>query len=519
MIMTAKSAMSDTYGEGPSVVSLFERHAERTPNAQCLTHDGVTRTFAEVDESANRLANVLIECGVVAGDRVALLSHTSPIFYELTLACGKIGAIAMLLNSRLSEREIVQILENGEPRIILAAPEFVNSIANAHTNAHARTIGLNGELAALLAGANHARPTPRENLDDATLLLYTSGTTGRPKGVMISHRNLAFIEPMAREIWSATRESVNLVILPLYHIGGIGYGLMTLSQGGHTVLSSKADPASVLSLMREHGVTHSLLVPTIVQNLVNAVEAGEEPPKTVEKVIYGASIMPTPLLVRAMELFGCGFINSYGMTETSGTVTSLSEADHELVGPGARKLKSCGRALPWVELRLVVPETGAIANIDEVGEIQVRTRMNMQGYWRNPEETAKTLSPEGWLRTGDAAAMDESGNVYIKGRYKDMIISGGENIYPAEIENVLHEHEDVEEAVVVGAPHEKWGETPKAFVKLKDGARLAEAELREFLSGRLARYKRPSSIVFVDDFPRNVSGKVVRRNLQESVKS
>ena len=302
--------------------------------------------------------------------------------------------------------------------------------------------------------------------------------------------------------------------MPLFHIGGIGYGMMALSQGGHTVLMQQPDPALVMDLIARHHVTHAFFVPTVIQRLVEYAEQGGKVPTGLQRMIYGASPIGESILRRAMKAFGCRFIHAYGMTETSGTVVTLPLQDHDPDGPNPGRLRSCGKPLPWVELALIDPATGDPVATGEVGEIRIKSPMNMLGYWQKSAETGATITPGGWLCTGDAAWQDADGYVYIHDRYKDMIVSGGENIYPAELENVLLAHPQVGEVAVIGTAHPRWGETPRAYVIPRGDMAPSEAEIIAFTRDRLAHYKCPTSVVFVAALPRNASGKLLKRDLR-----
>ncbi len=494
----------------PTLLSLLRHFAAQTPNAPCLAHGETLLSFRDLDEASDRLAATLLARGVADGDRVALLAHAAPIFYELAYACAKIGAIMLPLNWRLAPREIGQIVADAEPALVL-----VQSALAAHLAEAPATPCI--DLDALFASAVTA-PVPLmvRDIDPhaPTLLLYTSGTTGVPKGVLISQANLSYVGRMARETWNFDATSVNLVAMPLFHIGGIGYGMMALSQGGHTVLLDRLDPTSIVETVNRHGITHAFFVPTVIQRLVDHVEAGGEIPRGLRRILYGAAPIGEPLLRRALALFGCDFSHAYGATETAGTVVSLPPAEHNPDGATPERLRSCGRPLPWVELDLVDPATEQPVATGEVGEIRIRSGMVMLGYWRKPQETAAAVTADGWLRTGDAAYRDAEGFLFIRDRYKDMIVSGAENIYPTEIENVLGAHPDVGQVAVIGVPHEKWGETPRAYVVPRVGANPDEAALIDFTRARLARYKCPTSIRFVGALPQNASGKILKKDLR-----
>lgn len=500
-----------------ALLNLFRRHVQRTPDSACLILDDEIITFSELDCRSGRLAAALASQGVEPGDRVAILTGMSPISFELLFACSKLGAIMMPLNWRLSEREIADILEDGTPSLVLVSSEH-QALFGRSGEAYP-IINLDGDYAGWRD--THSCLTPERDVDpDAViLLLYTSGTTGLPKGVMITEHNLSFVEPTAREIWGFTQSSVNLVAMPLFHIGGIGYGMMAMSQGGLTVLVKDPGPVALLNAMDRWKVTHAFFVPTVIQRLTEQAESDGTAPRSLKMMIYGAAPIGASLLRRAMHIFGCGFSHAYGMTETSGTVISLPPDEHRTEGKDAARLKSCGRPLPWVEMELREPGSGAATPVGEIGEIHIRSAAVMKGYWKKPEDTRAATSADGWLRTGDAAWQDENGFVYIHDRYKDMIVSGGENIYPAEIEKVLQGHSDIAEVAVVGVTHERWGETPRAYVVCRNGAKSTEADLIEFSRTQLARYKCPTSVVFVDCLPRTASGKILKPALRALGKS
>ncbi|GAA3999933.1 class I adenylate-forming enzyme family protein [Sphingomonas humi] len=492
----------------PTLLDLLRRFAGERPQATALLFGGDRLTFAELDRRSSQLANGLVSKGIRSGDRIAILARNHPVFYELLFAAMKIGAMMMPLNWRLSSAEVAAILADGEPHLLLLDSEL-DCRAD--------------DLDIIPLGADfdtwvQAQPADDQSAQSArsepSLLLYTSGTTGKPKGVMITPDNLSFVERTAREAWGFTADSVNLVAMPLFHIGGIGYGMMALSQGGTTVLLRQPDPSDVVTAMRDHGATHGFFVPTVLERILDHLEGSDAPPPTsLERLVYGAAPIGRPTLDRALRLLGCGFDHAYGMTETAGTVISLPPRDH--LDDSDERLRSIGRPFPWVELRLADPATGDDVAPGEVGEILIRSPVVAPGYWRKPAETAAAIDAEGWLRTGDAAIIDAEGYVTLVDRFKDMIVSGGENIYPREIENVLLAHPDVADVAVIGIPHERWGESPAAFVIAVTGATLPENDLRAFLRERLAHFKCPSLIRIVPELPRNPSGKVLKGEMRK----
>jgi long-chain acyl-CoA synthetase len=470
-------------------------------------------TFRELNDRSSRVANALLQRGVRRGDRVAVIARNAPVHFELFFGCAKAAAIMLPINWRLSPPEILAILADASPSVLLVSTELRSSLSG--MSSAPEVIDLDTVFPAWRDAASSVDPDPPIDPNDATLILYTSGTTGLPKGAMISHANLSYIERLARELWGFTADSVNLVAMPLFHIGGMGYGMMALSQGGHTVLLQQPAPAATIDAIRGHSVTHAFFVPAVIQMLVDAPGVDEMNLTSLQRVIYGASPISETLVKRAIAVFGCAFNHAYGMTETAGTVVTLAPQDHDPGGPLAHRLRSCGLPVPWAEVALVDPATGSPVRTGEVGEIRIRSGMNMLGYWRKPAETAATITSDGWLCTGDAAFRDADGYVYIHDRYKDMIVSGGENIYPTEIENVLSHHPGVVEVAVIGVTHPRWGETPKAFVVARSGTQLSEAELIAFTRTRLAHYKCPTSIAFVAALPRNASGKILKRQMRD----
>jgi long-chain acyl-CoA synthetase len=308
---------------------------------------------------------------------------------------------------------------------------------------------------------------------------------------------------------------VNLVPSPLFHVGGIGYALTALGQGGHTVLPPRADPATMLRLIEVHRVTHAFLVPTLVAALTEQAEVDNPELSSLQVIAYGAAPMTETLLLRAMTTLRCAFLGVYGMTETAGSVTALPPDDHDPGGPRAGLLRSIGRALPWHEVRVFDPASGAPVPAGQVGEIWVRSGQNTPGYWGLPAETAEVLTEAGWLRTGDAAYTDADGYLYLHDRIKDLIISGGENVYPAEVENALASHPGVAEVAVIGVASKRWGETVKALAVPARSATPTATELIDHARSRLAHYKCPTSVEFLDELPRNASGKIAKTTLRE----
>jgi acyl-CoA synthetase (AMP-forming)/AMP-acid ligase II len=504
---------------GPSTdtfAGIIRAHAANCPTASALSFGGTTLTFAQLHERSSRTANALRADGVKAGDRVAVLTKNCAEYFELIFACSMIGAILAGLNWRLAPVEITAIVEDAKPAFAIVGAEerlLLTEQARAVSGLR-RVITLGAEYDAWRDEASSDDPGHVGALDDVILLLYTSGTTGLPKGVMLTNGSMAYTRRLAAESWGMGPESVNLVAMPMFHIGGCGYGTSTMMVGGHTVLMREVNPAVVIELISRYRVTHAFFVPTVVQSLLQVPGVETADLSSMRLLMYGAAPIGDVLLRRALGVLKCQFMQAYGMTESSGTVVVLNPQDHDPDGPRAPLLKSIGRALPWVELRVIDPRTMQDAPPGKVGEIWLRSAMIMKGYWNKPDATREAIVEGGWFRTGDAAYHDAHGYLTLFDRFKDMIISGGENIYPAEIENVLNGHPAVHEVGVVGVPHERWGETPMAIVVLKPGHTTESQELIAFTRDHLAHYKCPTVVTFADSLPRNASGKLLKRELR-----
>jgi long-chain acyl-CoA synthetase len=495
--------------------TVLREHGAERPSAPALSFEDATLSFAELDALSSRAANALLSEGVKAGDRVAVLTKNRAEVFELIFACSKIGAILTGLNWRLAPAEIAAIVEDAAPVIAFLGPDEAGLLDERARGVASlrRAVTLGAEYDAWRGAAPAEDPGHTGAPGDVILLLYTSGTTGQPKGVMLTNEGMSYTRRLA-EAWGMGPDSVNLVAMPMFHIGGCGYGSSTMMAGGHTVLMREVNPAKAIELIAKHRVTHTFFVPTVVQSLLRVPGIEKADISSLQLLMYGASPIGDVLLRRALDTLKCNFMQAYGMTESSGTVVMLEPRDHDPDGPRANRLRSCGRPLPWVELRVIDPNTLGDAAAGQVGEIWLRSPMIMKGYWNKPGATREAIVDGGWFRTGDAAYLDDEGYVVLYDRFKDMIISGGENIYPAEVENALIAHPGVQEVGVIGVAHERWGETPMAIVVLKPGQPAEPQDLIEFTRGRLARYKCPTIVAFAETLPRNASGKLLKREMR-----
>ena len=498
------------------VADVIRGHATRRPEAIALRNGERELSYGELDERSNRLAQALLARGVGAGTRVAYLDRSSPEVVELLFAASKVGAVLVPLNWRLAPPELAAVLEDAKAPVLIAGPAF-REVADGLLQrlSPAPDLVVVGEgYEAWLAAHQPRDPGGRGDAGDVIVQMYTSGTTGVPKGVLTTHGNLA-VTAQTSQRWGFDERSVSLTPLPMFHIGGIGWAYCGLWHGATTVLVSEFDAESVLDVLERRRVTNAVLVPTMLQMLTAVPGAAERDYSALRSIAYGAAPITTTVLKASMRTFGCALFGLYGLTESTGGVVALEPEDHDPGGPREHLLRSAGRPYPWVELRVVDPVGGRPLGPREVGEVWLRGPNVTCGYFNRPAETAATLTPDGWLRTGDGGYLDEDGYLFLTDRIKDMIVSGGENVYPVEVEEALAQHADVADVAVIGVPDPRWGEAVKALVVPRPGARPAAEELIAFARQRLAGYKLPRSVDFVGELPRTPSGKVLKSELRE----
>ncbi|WP_421738905.1 fatty acid--CoA ligase [Caulobacter sp.] len=508
----------------PTLGDVARYHAEVRPDAVALSFEGRDTTFAGFDRKTNQVANALLAAGLKTGDRIAYVGKNSDLYFELLFGAAKAGVVTAPIGWRLAPPEVAYIVGDSDARIVFVGPELVDQIETV-----AAELAWRPEVIVMepVAGDAHrtfeawrdAQPdtdpriaiTPR----DIAIQLYTSGTTGRPKGAMLMHDNLLNLRrrnaetPMDWNQWGP--DDVSLVAMPVAHIGGSGWGLVGLLNGAKGVVAREFDPFKVLDFIEKDRISKMFMVPAALQIVVRLPRAREVDYSRLTHILYGAAPIPLDLLRECIEIFGCGFCQQYGMTETTGTIVYLPPEDHDPAGNA--RMRSAGLPLPGVELK-VIDEAGNSLPPNTVGEIATRSPSNMAGYWKLDAATAATVDADGWLRTGDAGYLDEDGYLFIHDRVKDMIISGGENIYPAEVESAVYGHPSVAEVAVIGVPDEKWGEAVKAVVALKPGAVADPDDIIAFARTRIAAFKAPKSVDFIDVLPRNPSGKILRRELR-----
>jgi len=506
-----------------NLADMVRARAKARGDATAYEFEGRRTSFSEFDVLTNRVANALIALGVKPGDRIAYLGKNSDIYFELLLGAMKAGVVMAPVNWRLAGPEVAFIVGDCKAPVLFVGPEFIAQVRNIKPQlSSVRTVMTTEggapewqDFGAWRDAQSGNDPKVPISSKDIAIQLYTSGTTGKPKGAMLSHAN--FLNALEaggdQELdWKNwTEDDVSLVAMPVFHIGGSGWGVTNLYHGAKGVIAREFDPTKVLDFFEQSGITKLFMVPAAMQFVVRQPRARQVDFSRLKYMLYGASPIPAALLKECIEVFGCGFVQMYGMTETTGTIVALPPEDHV---EGLDRMRSAGKALPGVELA-IFDANGNPLPPGEVGEIATRSGSNMAGYWNLPEATAKTLGSDGWLRTGDAGYMDSDGYLYIHDRIKDMIISGGENIYPAEVESAICDHPDVAEVAVVGVPDDIWGEAVKAVVVMKQGKQASASDIINFTRERIAGFKTPKTVDFIEALPRNASGKILRRHLRD----
>ncbi|GAA1241348.1 long-chain fatty acid--CoA ligase [Pseudonocardia aurantiaca] len=498
--------------------AILTRWEHEHPDAPALTYAGTTRSWSELARRVRQNAAAQRAAGLVPGDRVAVLDLNHPSCLELTLACAQVGTANAVVNFRLAPPEIVYVVNDAKARVLFVGPEFAAAVAQVREKLPSveQVIHVGGEADEYEAWLAAHEPDPEVHPaapDDSFVQLYTSGTTGFPKGAMLTHRSMLAHSANVAVDFHLDGDSRVQVAMPLFHVGGTSYALLAISYGAHIFMLRMPDPAAIAEGLESQRITHTFLVPALLAAITQVPGVAERDFSSLQALSYGASPMPLPVMRACLKLFPGVMHQVYGMTEASGMVTALGPADHD--DPAvAHRLVSAGTPIHGVEIEIRDPATGAPVPTGEPGEIWVRGEQLMGGYWGKPDATAAAITPDGWLRSGDGAHMDADGYVYITDRIKDMVISGGENIYPAEIERVLAEHPSIVDVAVIGVPDERWGEVPKAIVVPADGATVDADALIAYCREHLAAFKCPKSVDVLDELPRNLTGKVLKKQLR-----
>ena len=508
-----------------TIGDLLSRNAHKFPGKLSLVSEEISMDYRMLNERVNRLANSLIDAGLKKGDRIGALVHNSHQFFEIYFAAAKTGGIFCPYNNHLKGAELRDVIDYSTPKILFVDRDYVEMISALKSGLTSveRYICLQPaerpfleHYEKMLSGGDVDEPVSPVREDDVLSIFFTAGTTGRPKGAVRTHRHL-LSDAIAGVIeLKVDYDERVLITFPLYHVAGEDNIVrhMFMANSFYIKREGGFDPVEILRYIAEEKITRCQMVPTMIHSLLQIPDIGQFDLGSLRLILYAAAPMPVELLKRALAVFPCGFAQLYGQTESGPLTTVLRPEDHILDGSEdkLKRLASSGKAVVNYEIR-IVDEHDQDVPVGEVGEIIARSEAMMKEYWQMAEETAKKLK-NGWLHTGDLGRMDKEGYVYIVERKNDLIISGGVNIYPREVEEILYRHPAVSEASVVGIPDEHWGEVVKAVIVLNDGIQASEAEIKEFCGQYLAGYKKPKSVDFWKELPKSPQGKVLKKEIR-----
>lgn len=510
-----------TVNKPPNIglAALLLRRAELTPHRQAVTFEGTTRTFGGLADRTRRIAAALLKGGIEAGDRVGYLGFNHSALLETLYGTAAMGGIFVPLNFRLTGDELTYIINDAGIKTLFVDDALHATIAKVRSKLCCSSY-INVEtqretddfLEEMISNAEPLMDAHAATQDDELLIMYTSGTTGLPKGAILTHGNLYWNFVNAMMSFNYLEDDITLVAAPLFHIGGLNVTTLgTITVGGHAIIHRSFDPGQALADIESHKVTTMFGAPAMYQFMANHENWQTTDLSSLRALICGAAPVPEPLIKEYSDR-GIAFCQGYGMTELSPLALILS-AEFSSV-----KIGSTGKPAMFTEVRIVDEDNRTVA-VGERGEVVVRGPNVMKGYWNNPTATTETVDAEGWLHSGDIAYEDDEGFFYICDRLKDMVISGGENVYPAEVESILVGHEAIAEVAVIGIADEKWGEAVTAIAALHEGKSVSLQELREFATEHLARYKLPLHLHIVDELPRNAAGKILKFELRARFES
>ena len=485
------------------------------PAALALREEDRSYSYAELEELTAKVASALLAAGLKKGDRIAWIGKNSDLYFTLFYGAARVGIVMVPVGWRLAPAEWAYVIKDTGAKMIFTGAGF-DGAGEALTGQLADLERIIGEAQARAMIEGQARIAfEAAGPDDAVLQLYTSGTTGNPKGAVLSNRNLFALRKHSENSDHAYTkwddDEVVLIAMPCAHIGGTGLGVMALCSGLPGLVLAEFTPDAVFDAIETGGATRLFIVPAALQMMVNHPRCPSVDYSRLKYILYGAAPIPLELLRQCIKMFGAQFIQVYGMTETTGTICMLPPEDHDPAGND--RMRSAGKPLPGVELR-VVDNAGQDLPVGDVGEIWTRSSNNMLGYWNLPDATKGTMADGGWVRTGDAGYLDADGYLYIHDRVKDMIITGGENVYPAEVESAIYGHPDILEVAVIGVPDDKWGESVKAICVPRPGAQIDANSVMSWARERIAGFKTPKSVDVIAALPRNASGKILRKDLR-----
>jgi acyl-CoA synthetase (AMP-forming)/AMP-acid ligase II len=491
------------------IFDAIRNHAETRGDQVALILGNRTTTFGELWQRANQVANGLSSFGLKPQSRIAILTGNNDVFFEIWLGAALANCVLTPINARLAPPEVAYIVNDSQAEVLIVDAPFEGLVK-----------GISGELKNVretITLNNYAEWRDRQSTEsvrktidpaDTMVQMYTSGTTGFPKGVELNHTSMLACVRSMMGLHEWQPREVALVTAPLFHTAGSAWANCALQSGGTIVLLREVSPAGILDAFEENKVTQALLVPAVVQMALQSPECESKDFSHLKRMLYGASPIAIPVLRQALETFGCEMEQGYGLTETVGPIAMLRPDDHL----NDDKLQSCGKAVPGAKIR-VVDNNGIDCASGDVGEIVVAGVQVMNGYWNRPDDTAAAIR-YGWFHTGDAGFFDNDGYLYIHDRLKDMIVSGAENVYPAEVERALESCPGIAEVAVIGVPDAQWGEAVKAVVVASAGETLSEAAIIDFARDHIARFKCPKSVDIVASIPRNPSGKILKKELR-----
>ncbi|MBR9833885.1 MAG: long-chain-fatty-acid--CoA ligase [Alphaproteobacteria bacterium] len=504
----------------PHLADIPRVQAAIRPDEVALWYKGEDTTFAELETRTNQVANGLLALGVVPDERVGYLAKNTAVYYEMMFGAAKARAVMNGVNTRLAAPEVKFILTDAKIGTLFVGPEFYDMIDQIkdecpdlkHVIAIEGTHGDWPNYAEWRDSQEASAPGLETHDDDDVIQLYTSGTTGLPKGVMLTNGNYRnFFDQCAMLEWSSYDVGDAIMnAMPLFHVAGVNVGILAAAQGAKTVVLPDIVPSEILNLVESQKIAHAFWVPAVILMLSQQPDFRERDYSSLRQVFYGASPITEDLLRTAVDVMDARFTQLYGLTETVGAATYLPPEAHD---PSWNKLRSCGVPWPQAVVRCVDPEGNQVPT-GEVREIVVRSGFVMKGYWNRPDATEDAIR-DGFFYTGDAGYFDEDGFLYIHDRIKDMIVSGGENVYPAEVENAIFGHPDVADVAVIGVPDEKWGEAVKAIIVAKPDTSPTAEDIIAYAKERIAGYKCPKSVDVISEMPRNPSGKILRKDLRE----
>lgn len=489
--------------------------AAEKPDGVALMEADRAQTYSGLEETTAKIATMLLSAGLKKGDRIVWIGKNSDLYFSLFYGAARAGIVTVPVGWRLAPSEWAYIVNDTQARMVFTGEEFT-LVEKTLADSVPLVERFVGEQEARRQIAKATRSTfDASGPEDAVLQLYTSGTTGHPKGAVLSNRNLFALRKNSADLdFAYTRwdpDEVVLVAMPCAHIGGTGLGIMAIASGLPALILPEFTPDGVFDAIEKRGVTRLFVVPAALHIMLQHPRCTSVDYSRLRYILYGAAPMPLELLRQSIAVFGAEFIQVYGMTETTGTIVMLPPEDHD--PNGNARMRSAGKPLPGVQIRIVDGNHNDLP-VGEVGEIWTRSSNNMIGYWNLPEATKGTMAQGGWIKTGDAGYLDEDGYLFIHDRVKDMIISGGENVYPAEVESAIFGHPDVLEVAVIGVPDEKWGEAVKAVCVPKPGCEVKPESVIAWARERIAGFKVPRSVDVIPALPRNASGKILRKDLR-----